>query len=86
MSQDFQRLFRKLNPQRLLHDACIQHQVLQLRLAGTVVREVLASRHFAARVTGNRLGVLMISIGPTELIRRPKPSVMQGYSGVQPSW
>jgi diguanylate cyclase (GGDEF)-like protein len=39
----------------------------QLRLAGTVVREVLASRHFAARVTGNRLGVLMISIGPTEL-------------------
>jgi acetolactate synthase-1/2/3 large subunit len=21
-----------------------------------------------------------------QLIRRPKPSVMQGYSGVQPSW
>lgn len=39
----------------------------QLRLAGTVVREVLASRHYAARVTGDRLGVLMIGIGSTDL-------------------
>lgn len=39
----------------------------QLRLAGTVVREALASRHFAARITGNRLGVLMIGVGSAEL-------------------
>ncbi len=32
----------------------------QLRIAGTVVREVLAGEHYGARITGDRLGVLMI--------------------------
>ena len=39
----------------------------QLRLAGTVLRDVLADRHFAARVTGDRLGAVMIGISDHEV-------------------
>ena len=39
----------------------------QLRMAGTVLREVLAGRHFAARITGDRLGALMIGISDHEV-------------------
>lgn len=39
----------------------------QLRLAGAVVADALGSRHFGARVTGDRLGVLMIGIGQHEV-------------------
>lgn len=39
----------------------------QLRLAGAVLREVLAERHFAARVTGDRLGAVMIGVNEHEV-------------------
>jgi diguanylate cyclase (GGDEF)-like protein len=39
----------------------------QLRIAGTVLREVLAGHHFAARITGDRLGALMIGINDHEV-------------------
>ena len=39
----------------------------QLRLAGTVLREVLAGRHFAARITGDRLGALIIGVSDHEI-------------------
>lgn len=39
----------------------------QLRMAGTVLREVLGGRHFSARITGDRLGALMIGINEHEV-------------------
>ncbi|MDO9173855.1 MAG: EAL domain-containing protein, partial [Actinomycetota bacterium] len=39
----------------------------QLRLAGTVLREVLGGHHFAARITGDRLGALMIGVNDHEM-------------------
>mgnify|MGYP000869493265 CR=1 FL=1 len=39
----------------------------QLRVAGTVLREVLAGRHFGARITGDRLGALMIGVNEHEI-------------------
>ncbi len=39
----------------------------QLRLAGAVLREVLGERHFAARITGDRLGALMIGVSEHEV-------------------
>ncbi|HAP78271.1 MAG TPA: hypothetical protein DCR14_19580 [Acidimicrobiaceae bacterium] len=39
----------------------------QLRLAGGLVRDLLNGRHFAARVTGDRLGILMVGINHHEV-------------------
>ena len=39
----------------------------QLRVAGTVLREVLAGRHYGARITGDRLGALMIGVNEHEV-------------------
>lgn len=39
----------------------------QLRLAGAVLREVLADHHFAARVTGDRLGAVLIGVNEHEV-------------------
>lgn len=39
----------------------------QIRIAGDVLRDTLAGRHFAARVTGDRLGVLMIGVSEHEI-------------------
>ncbi|MCB0957200.1 MAG: bifunctional diguanylate cyclase/phosphodiesterase [Ilumatobacteraceae bacterium] len=39
----------------------------QLRLAGTIVRGVLGERHYGARVTGDRIGVLMVGVGQHEV-------------------
>ncbi|MCB0980772.1 MAG: phosphodiesterase [Acidimicrobiaceae bacterium] len=39
----------------------------QLRLAGTLVRGVLGERHYGARVTGDRIGVLMVGVGLHEV-------------------
>jgi diguanylate cyclase (GGDEF)-like protein len=39
----------------------------QLRHAGLLLREVLAGRHYGARITGDRLGILMVGIGEHEV-------------------
>jgi len=39
----------------------------QLRLAGTILRGVLGDRHFAARITGDRLGAVMIGVNDHEV-------------------
>ncbi|MGB8859816.1 MAG: phosphodiesterase [Ilumatobacteraceae bacterium] len=39
----------------------------QLRIAGSVLRDVLAARHFGARITGDRLGTLMIGVSDHEV-------------------
>ncbi|HQY16275.1 MAG TPA: GGDEF domain-containing phosphodiesterase [Ilumatobacteraceae bacterium] len=45
------------------HSAGDEH----LRIAGTVVREVLGDRHFGAHVGGNRLGAVMIGVSDHEV-------------------
>ncbi len=39
----------------------------QLKVAGTVLREVLAGRHYGARITGDRLGALLVGISDHEV-------------------
>ena len=39
----------------------------QLRLAGAVLREVLTGQHFGARITGDRLGAIMIGVNDREI-------------------
>lgn len=39
----------------------------QLKVAGTILREALAGRHFAARVTGDRLGALLVGVSDHEI-------------------
>lgn len=39
----------------------------QLKVAGTVLREVLAGRHFGARINGDRLGALLVGVSDHEI-------------------
>ncbi|HQZ36984.1 MAG TPA: diguanylate cyclase [Ilumatobacteraceae bacterium] len=39
----------------------------QLKVAGTVLREVLAGRHYGARITGDRLGALLVGVSDHEI-------------------
>ncbi len=54
----------------------------QLRLAGTLLRDAVGSRHHAARVTGDRLGILMIGIGAHEAGELER-TVRQAFSAAQ---
>ncbi len=40
----------------------------ELRLAGTVVREVLAGQHFSARLSGDCFAVLLVGAAPDEIV------------------
>jgi len=54
----------------------------QIRLTGEVMRNTLAGRHFAARITGDRLAVLMIDVLAHE-VGELERALRQSLSGMQ---
>ena len=48
----------------------------ELRVAGSVVREVLAGQHFSARLSGDCFAVLLIGAGPDEVVN----ALRQGFA------
>ena len=51
----------------------------QLRLAGTILREVMGSEHYGARITGDRLGLLMVGVRDHE-ITEAELHLRQGFA------